>query len=505
MLRVIRTQYSGPPSGPGQRFGPTLAAEYLWTEHGHLLPVPTLRRWMVAAGLWSSVRSPRSVHVRRPRRAAFCELMQLGGQLPRPVRGAWAAAIFDVACRGCDPYDARSLRRARARQGGGQSAVGVASRSMASPAGGLHRCADGLYSLNVFDLRTFRVLAVVTNARNIPQWGVREASVADIPAMNALFAEVFRMERPLAHDQWKYGENPFGPPLVVVAEDGNRVVGQYALWPTPLRLGATVYLGAQSLDTMTHPDYQGQGMFTRLASACYEAAAKRDVVAVYGFPNVASYPGFIKRLNFHHALDIRGWTRLLAPAKHPRIPRAVAPLVSLVARMLPAPRDAALRIESAWPTQVAIEALLQQWRAGKGLCRVERSAEWWQYRCGVNSGRSYQCVAAWRDSTLAGLAIWGSDPLSNYPRGLLAELVFDDQATGRGLVSAAIQAARAKGCAVLNTATNDPAVIAVLRSCGFFGLRPVPFIIRQLSSQTLGANVHDPKAWRILGADLDTL
>src|SRR2546430_1122017 len=37
ILTLIRTHYSGPVSGPGQRFGPTLAAEHLWTEHGQLI------------------------------------------------------------------------------------------------------------------------------------------------------------------------------------------------------------------------------------------------------------------------------------------------------------------------------------------------------------------------------------------------------------------------------------------------------------------------------------
>ena len=79
VLALIRAHYSGPPTGVGQRFGPTLAAEHLWTEHGLLVPVPTLRRWMVGAGLWSRQRRARPVHVRRPRRAAFGELLQLDG------------------------------------------------------------------------------------------------------------------------------------------------------------------------------------------------------------------------------------------------------------------------------------------------------------------------------------------------------------------------------------------------------------------------------------------
>jgi len=79
VLTLIRGHYGGSVSGAGARFGPTLAAEHLWVEHGYLIPVPTLRRWMLGAELWSRQRRARPVHVRRPRRAAFGELVQLDG------------------------------------------------------------------------------------------------------------------------------------------------------------------------------------------------------------------------------------------------------------------------------------------------------------------------------------------------------------------------------------------------------------------------------------------
>jgi hypothetical protein len=80
VVALIRAHYSGPAArGPGQRFGPTLVAEHLWLEHGRLVPVPTLRRWMVTAGLWSRARKARPPHVRRARRPAFGELLQLDG------------------------------------------------------------------------------------------------------------------------------------------------------------------------------------------------------------------------------------------------------------------------------------------------------------------------------------------------------------------------------------------------------------------------------------------
>lgn len=80
VLALIRAHYGGSAGrGAGQRFGPTLAAEHLWLDHGRLVAVPTLRRWMMAAGLWSRQRRARPVHVRRVRRPAFGELLQLDG------------------------------------------------------------------------------------------------------------------------------------------------------------------------------------------------------------------------------------------------------------------------------------------------------------------------------------------------------------------------------------------------------------------------------------------
>lgn len=80
VLALIRQHYSGPAArGPGQRFGPTLAAEHLWTDHGILVPVTTLRRWMQAAELWGRSRRARPRHQRRERKAHFGELVQLDG------------------------------------------------------------------------------------------------------------------------------------------------------------------------------------------------------------------------------------------------------------------------------------------------------------------------------------------------------------------------------------------------------------------------------------------
>ena len=75
-LALIREKYSG---SPAERFGPTLAAEHLASEDGVVVDHETLRRWMLADGLWSRARKRSPHRRRRERMAHFGELVQLDG------------------------------------------------------------------------------------------------------------------------------------------------------------------------------------------------------------------------------------------------------------------------------------------------------------------------------------------------------------------------------------------------------------------------------------------
>src|SRR6202162_3154250 len=61
------------------RFGPTLAAEHLAEEDGLEVGEETLRRWMLAEGLWSRMRRRKAHRKRRERREHFGGLVQLDG------------------------------------------------------------------------------------------------------------------------------------------------------------------------------------------------------------------------------------------------------------------------------------------------------------------------------------------------------------------------------------------------------------------------------------------
>jgi transposase len=76
VLALIRQKYGG---GIDERFGPTLAAEHLASEDGLRVHHETLRRWMLAAGLWQRARKRSPHRRRRERMAHFGELLQLDG------------------------------------------------------------------------------------------------------------------------------------------------------------------------------------------------------------------------------------------------------------------------------------------------------------------------------------------------------------------------------------------------------------------------------------------
>jgi transposase len=58
-------------------FGPTFASEQLARRHGIVASRETVRRWMITAGLWESrARVVKEIHVWRPRRSGYGELVQ---------------------------------------------------------------------------------------------------------------------------------------------------------------------------------------------------------------------------------------------------------------------------------------------------------------------------------------------------------------------------------------------------------------------------------------------
>jgi len=76
VLKLVGEKYGG---APGERFGPTLAAEHLASEDSLRVDAETLRRWMLEEGLWSRERKRRQHRRRRERKEHLGEMVQMDG------------------------------------------------------------------------------------------------------------------------------------------------------------------------------------------------------------------------------------------------------------------------------------------------------------------------------------------------------------------------------------------------------------------------------------------
>jgi hypothetical protein len=79
VVRLYRRHYAGDAHKHEEPFGPTLAAEHLQSEHRVTVDAETLRRWLLAEGVWHRVRDAPTHRKRRERKAHFGELVQMDG------------------------------------------------------------------------------------------------------------------------------------------------------------------------------------------------------------------------------------------------------------------------------------------------------------------------------------------------------------------------------------------------------------------------------------------
>ena len=98
--------------------------------------------------------------------------------------------------------------------------------------------------------------------------------------------------------RWLYVANPLGCAIGFDAWNGNEIAAHYVTVPMEVEIEGRQERVLLSLNTATHPNYQGRGLFTKLAELTYEAAASHGFHSVYGIANANSTPGFVRKLGF---------------------------------------------------------------------------------------------------------------------------------------------------------------------------------------------------------------
>ena len=93
---------------------------------------------------------------------------------------------------------------------------------------------------------------------------------------------------------WKHDQNAFGASYMWVATDADRMVGLRAFMRWEFVRGGHVLRAVRAVDTATHPDYQGRGLFTAMTMHGLDEVRADGVDFVFNTPNDQSRPGYLK-------------------------------------------------------------------------------------------------------------------------------------------------------------------------------------------------------------------
>jgi len=228
--------------------------------------------------------------------------------------------------------------------------------------------------------------------------------------------------------RWKHVDNRFGPSPMWVATDEGRIVAFRALLRWEFVRGGETVRAVRAVDTATHPDHQGRGLFRRLTLHGL-AEMKRDGVDwVFNTPNDQSRPGYLSM----------GWREVgrLPAAVHFTSPTG---LVRAARSRVPAER---------WSEPLDVGVDVEEWLAGGG------PAGRWGTPTDVRDIRTAldEDYLAWRfPSTLLGYRVVEDDQAAAVVRlrrrGTSTELVlaegFGPQREVDRVVAAAARAAEA--------------------------------------------------------------
>lgn len=175
---------------------------------------------------------------------------------------------------------------------------------------------------------------------------------------------------------WKHSENPVGASPSWVAVDGDRVVGFRTFLRWRFEHDGRTVEAVRAVDTATHPDYQGQGIFSLLTRHALDELAEAGIGFVFNTPNERSRPGYLKM----------GWQlvqRLPVAAR----PRSALALVRLARARTPADKwsaetTAGAPALEAFADEAGAAALLRATHHGDRGLATQRTPEYLRWRYG---------------------------------------------------------------------------------------------------------------------------
>ncbi len=128
---------------------------------------------------------------------------------------------------------------------------------------------------------------------------VEQSSLSNLDRLSELYEASFNIKPATNYFSWKYLDNPGGKMLGFEASHQGRVIASFGIIPEQYVVNGQPCTVWQSMDTMTHPDYQRRGLFVQLANRTFDCLREIDPnFLLLGIPAPQSHAGFVKKLGW---------------------------------------------------------------------------------------------------------------------------------------------------------------------------------------------------------------
>jgi len=351
----------------------------------------------------------------------------------------------------------------------------------------------------------------------VPEIEIRQARVGDEEALLSFLRAVYPRSGRKADERfwrWYFTQNPnhdSDDPAVLIALEGERIVGQAGLLPVELRTPSGTSRAAWLVDFITDPQYRRRGLGTRMT----RAAMDRYPVCLAAGPNEQSR-GVFERLGWVDAARLSRFRRVLFPgtgAKELARWRRLRRAIDLLAAPL-RPRRRALRPREGYTVR-AVDGFDQEfealWEAAQRQWQlaVVRSPRYlgWQFR--AQPSKRFEVIGVYADDTLVGYAVlyfrrgWSAD--SPPAKAAITDVCYRTDIAPDSpseLVKASLAQALDRGAGSLVTDVADPLMEKALEGLGFFKSSYETDVIASAEGE-LGRLIGSQSNWYLTRADAD--
>jgi len=126
---------------------------------------------------------------------------------------------------------------------------------------------------------------------------IRPANKTDLPQIISLLQASLGeslLKKSVAIWNFKHEDNPFGASPVLLAEEDSTLIGVRAFMSWQWKLENEVWNSYRAVDTATHPQHQGKGIFKILTLNALDLVHQKGDSFVFNTPNEQSRPGYLK-------------------------------------------------------------------------------------------------------------------------------------------------------------------------------------------------------------------